>query len=174
MLKVPIQNKTNEIKLYNKILLLSRNKFFYTKMSLKDTFENRIYLIFIHICFLFIKINNEKDKLFYKKFYQKIFDFTFKQIEANMREIGHGDVTVNKNMKFLIKTFYNILLNCENYSKKSSKEKILFLQNYLIHKNSKMTYQNNMLVEYFDNFQSFCFYLSLDSVLKGELNFKYK
>jgi len=174
MLKVPIQNKTNESKLYNKILLLSRNKFFYTKMSLKDTFGNRIYLIFIHICFLFIKINNEKDKLFYKRFYQKIFDFTFKQIEANMREIGYGDVAVNKNMKFLIKTFYNILLNCENYSKKSSKEKILFLQNYLIHKNSKMTYQNDMLVEYFDNFQSFCFYLSLDSVLKGELNFKYK
>ena len=174
MLKVPIQNKTNESKLYNKILLLSRNKFFYTKMSLQDTFGNRIYLIFIHICFLFIKINNEKDKLFYKRFYQKIFDFTFKQIEANMREIGYGDVAVNKNMKFLIKTFYNILLNCENYSKKSSKEKILFLQNYLIHKNSKMTHQNDMLVEYFDNFQSFCFYLSLDSVLKGELNFKYK
>ena len=79
-------------------------------MSLKDTFENRIYLIFIHICFLFIKINNEKDKLFYKRFYQKIFDFTFKQIEANMREIGHGDVAVNKNMKILIKTFYNILV----------------------------------------------------------------
>ena len=91
-----------------------------------------------------------------------------------MREIGHGDVAVNKNMKLLIKTFYNILLNCENYSKKSSKEKILFLQNYLMHENSKMTYQNDMLVEYFDKFQSFCFYLSLDSVLKGELNFKYK
>ena len=43
MLKVPIQNKTNESKLYNKILLLSRNKFFYTKMSLKDTFENVDY-----------------------------------------------------------------------------------------------------------------------------------
>jgi len=43
-----------------------------------------------------------------------------------------------------------------------------------MHENSKMTYQNDMLVEYFDKFQSFCFYLSLDSVLKGELNFKYK
>ena len=27
-----------------------------------------------------------------------------------MRENGFGDVTVNKNMKFLVKTFYNILL----------------------------------------------------------------
>ena len=169
-----MQNKTNESKLYNKILLLSRNKFFYTKISLKDTFQNRIYLIFIHICFLFIKINKEKDKLFYKRFYQKIFDFTFKQIEANMREIGYGDVAVNKNMKLLIKTFYNILLNCENYSKKTPKAKMLFLQNSLIHKNCKMIYKNNLLVEYFDIFQSFCFYLNLDSVLKGELNFKYK
>ena len=174
MLKVPIQNKTNESKLYNKILLLSRNKFFYTKMSLKDTFENRIYLIFIHICFLFIKINNEKDKLFYKKFYQKIFDFTFKQIEANMREIGHGDVTVNKNMKSLVKTFYRILLNCENYKTKSLSDKNFFFRKFFT-QNTNFTDVNNIdLIEYFDKYQFFCLDLSSDKVLKGVLNFNYK
>ena len=34
-----------------------------------------------------------------------------------MREIGFGDTTINKNMKFLVKTFYNILFNCEKYKK---------------------------------------------------------
>ena len=29
-----------------------------------------------------------------------------------------------------------------------------------------------MLVEYFDKYQAFCLDLSIDSVLKGELNFK--
>ena len=30
------------------------------------------------------------------------------------------------------------------------------------------------LIEYFDKYQAFCFDLSLDSVLKGDLNFKYR
>ena len=38
-------NSYEEI-LYSKILLLSRNKSFYTKLQLNDTFHNRINLIF--------------------------------------------------------------------------------------------------------------------------------
>ena len=53
----------------------------------------------------------------------KIENPLFVNIELNMREIGHGDVYVNKNMKFLIKTFYNMLLNCENYNKKKENDK---------------------------------------------------
>ena len=41
--------KSNEYILYNKILRLSRNKLFYTKFALEDTFQNRISLIFFHI-----------------------------------------------------------------------------------------------------------------------------
>ena len=112
------QINTQEDALYNNILLLSRNKLFYTKFDVIDTFQNRIHLIFIHISFIFIKIKqNNKDQM-YKIYYQKMFDLIFKNIELNMREIGYGDVVVNKNMKFLVKAFYNILLNCENYKKK--------------------------------------------------------
>ena len=39
--------------LYNNILLLCRNKLFYTKLDLIDTFQNRIHLIFIHISYIF-------------------------------------------------------------------------------------------------------------------------
>ena len=48
---------------------------------------------------------------------QSLFDYIFNQIEFNFREIGQGDVTVNKNMKNLVKTFYNILLKCEKFEK---------------------------------------------------------
>ena len=112
-------NKQEDI-LYNNILLLSRNKLFYTKFDLIDTFQNRIHLIFIHISFIFIKIKQNNKNQIYKIFYQKIFDFIFNKIELNMREIGFGDTTINKNMKFLVKTFYNILFNCEKYKKMSS------------------------------------------------------
>ena len=174
MLKKSKQNKITERELYNKILLLARNKLFYTHMSMEDTFENRIYLIFFHISFLFTKINRVNDKLFFKKLHQDVFDFTFKQIEINMREIGLGDISVNKKMKILIKNFYNILLDCEKYSKKTLSKKNLFLQNYFVFKNGLISSENSGLIDYFDKFQSFCFYLSQDSVLKGELNFIYK
>ena len=168
------QIKSQENKLYNKILFLSRNKSLYTKLGLIDTFQNRINLIFLHISFLFIKLKQKDNNQFYKEFFQKMFDFIFYKIELNMREIGYGDMTINKNMKFLVKIFYNILLNCENYKKKSTTNKNLFLLNYLKLNADKKNTDNVALVEYFDKYHAFCFVLSSDSVLSGDLNFNYK
>ena len=95
---------TKENILYNNILLLSRNKVLFTKFSLVDSFHNRIILLFIHISFLFIKLNENTGKKRYKIIFQRLFDYLFKQIELNMREIGYGDVQVNKNMKLLYPT----------------------------------------------------------------------
>ena len=58
---------------------------------------------------------------------QNIFDFTFNQIEQNMREIGYGDIAVNSKMKNLVKSFYNILLKCENYKSMKCDQKREFI-----------------------------------------------
>ena len=168
------QTETQENKLYNKILLLARNKLFYTKLGLVDTFQNRISLIFLHVSFLFIKSKQRDNSQLYKEFFQKMFDFVFNKIELNMREIGYGDMMVNKNMKFLVKVFYDILLNCENYKKKSIKSKNLLLLKYLKQNPDTKSADNIGLVEYFDKYQAFCFDLSPDSVLSGDLNFNYE
>ena len=152
MSKYTKQTNTQTDILYNNILLLSRNKLFYTKFDLIDTFQNRINLIFIHISFIFIKIKqNNKDQI-YKIFYQKMFDLIFDKIEINMREIGFGDTTINKNMRYLVKIFYDILINCENYKEMGKPAKNIF----------------------FNKYEAFCFDLSLDSVLSGNLNFTYR
>ena len=174
MSKNSIKINTQEDILYNNILSLSRNELFFTKFGLADTFQNRIYLIFIHISFLFIKIKQNNQKEIYKIFYQKIFDLIFKNIELNMREIGYGDIVTNKNMKFLVKTFYNILLNCENFNEKSFNLKKMFFFKYLKHNSMKKKADNLPLIEYFDKYQAFCFDLSFDSVLQGNLQFNYK
>ena len=167
------QHKSVETKLYNKILLLSRNKIFYSKFNFEDSFQNRIHLIFLHMIFLINKINNDTKNENHKKLSQRLFDFTFRSIEANMREIGYGDVSVNKNMKLLVKSFYNILLDSKNYKNKNIGDKNNFFYKYFyieeIHKNSK----NTELIEYFDKYQAFCLDLCLDTVLKGDLNFNY-
>lgn len=160
--------------LYNNILLLSRNKLFYTKFDLADNFQNRIILIFIHISFLFIKINQNKKKQIYEDFHQKLFDMIFSKIDENLREIGYGDTVINKNMKFLVKSFYNILLTCKDYRKKTIDSKKLFFSNYLKSNDIKKTLINASIIDYFDKYETFCFDLNSDSVLQGELNFKYK
>ena len=91
-----------------------------------------------------------------------------------MREIGYGDTTVNQKMKFLVKTFYSVLLGCENYNTKTFKNKSMFLSKYLTYINDKNTTADLGLVTYFDKYQAFCFDLSPYSVLKDVLNFNYK
>ena len=168
------KTNTQEDILYNNILSLSRKKLFFTKFDLSDTFQNRIYLIFIHISFLFTKLKENKQNKIYKEFYQKMFDLIFDKIELNMREIGYGDTVINKNMKFLVKTFYSILLNCENFNKANINPKKLFFLKFLTLNNMKKKADNTLLIDYFDQYQAFCLDLSLDSVLRGNFNFNYK
>lgn len=174
MLKSFNKNSTNEDTLYNNILLLSRNKIFYTKFNLADTFQNRICLVFMHISFLFIKIKQNKGNKKYKTFYQKIFDLIFNKIELNMREIGYGDVVINKNMKSLVNVFYSIMINCEKFKEKSLDAKNIFFSKYLNQNKDQKRGNIMLLIKYFDKYQSFCFDLSSNSVLKGDLKFDYK
>jgi len=50
----------------------------------------------------------------------------------------------------------------------------LFLLKYLPQNTGKISTYNIGLVEYFDKYLAFCFDLSSDSVLSGDLNFYYK
>jgi len=163
-------NKNDNI-LYNKILSLSRNKLFYSKLNLLDTMDNRINLIFIHISFLFIKVKNIDKNQNYKLFSQRIFDLIFRKVELNLREIGHGDVMVNKKMKLLVKYFYSILFDCENYRDKKLSEKISVMNKYLTLNNSNKSLNTKGIVKYFNKYEAFCLDLSSDCVLKGDLNF---
>jgi hypothetical protein len=174
MLKIFNKKKYNESELYNKILFLSRNKLFFSNLDLADTFENRVNLIFFHTAFIFIKFKKNKKNEDLDIFLQKLFDYIFKEIETNMRENGFGDTTINKNMKFLVKLFYKILLKCESFKTITSKEKNIFIFEHLLINNLSKSPINIELVDYFDKYESFCFDLSADSILQGELNFIYK
>ena len=103
-----------------------------------------------------------------------MFDLVFKRIDTNMREIGFGDMTVSKNMKFLIKNFYDILLKSEKYKKMTFDHKSKFFNNYLKGNNNENITNTTEIIDYFNKYEAFCFDLSSDSVLQGEINFNYK
>ena len=161
--------KTHYKALYSKLVDLSRNIFFYKKTQLKDNFETRINLIFIHLSWILI-IFKEKKK---KDFPQDIFDNIFLNIEYHIRELGYGDVAVNKKMKALLQVFYNILLKIrQSNTKKNSMNKNL-IAHYLEPQCTDKEQLIPDLVNYFDEFYNFCFELDNNSMLKGKINFKY-
>ena len=61
--------------------------------------------MFIHFSIILIVFKNKKIN-----FPQDSYDDLFYCIENNLRELGFGDVAVNKKMKELNKYFYDILI----------------------------------------------------------------
>ena len=155
--------------LYNILLTLSRNKFFYEKIKLPDTFETRIYLMFIHFSLLML-ISKKKGK----KFDQKIYDLFFHNIEYNLRELGFGDVSVNKKMKDLNKLLYDILLKIEEKTSKNSFNinKSLIIKYFEMLDDAKGDYYR-YFSSYFTKFFNFCFELPLENMIRDSINFRY-
>ena len=149
--------------LYNKIISLTREKFFYTEISLKDELITRIYLVLFHLGFILelLKKNNKN-----KKLAQNIYDSFFINIDLHLREIGHGDVSVNKKMKDLIKLFYEILLYCEQWNIMGSKDKMKFLKN-LFDNNNEINFDKQKLLIYLDNYRYNLKDISLNFLIKG-------
>ena len=161
--------KSHNVNLYNILLKLSRNKFFYEKISLPDTPETRIYLMFLHFCILMIVFKKKG-----KKFNQSEYDYLFHNIENNLQELGYGDVSVNKKMKDLNKILYDILLKLE----KISPDQSFNLSHPLISKyfedlNDEKSEKYKIFKDYFLNFYNFCFDLPLENVISKAELFKY-
>ena len=154
--------------LYNKLVELSRNKFFYNDLRLADNFETRVLLIFFHFIIILRLKKSEK----YKKIFQESFDNIFQNIEINIRELGYGDTKVNNTMKNLNKIFYDILYKLDKNDFSTFNEQLELLNKYF-YNNKKINEQNNnKLAKYMDQFNDFCFDLNIDNVLKGSIEFK--
>ncbi len=160
-------NHTNN--LYNILLQLSRNIFFYEKIKLPDTFETRIYLMFIHFS-IFMIITKKKGS----KFNQKSYDSLFNNIEYNLRELGFGDVTVNKKMKEFNKILYDILLKIDlkQDSNNGFKMNSDLIKKYFTVLDDVEKANLAKFDDYFSNFYNFCFELHLDNMIEKAIKFK--
>ena len=161
-------SKDHKRNLYNILLNLSRNIFFYKVTKLPDTFETRLYLMFFHFSILMIV-----SKFKGKKFNQESYDYFFHNIEFNLRENGLGDVAVNKKMKEFNKILYDILLKL-NLDKKQGVFKINreLIKTYFENFNDKKQSNIDEFEQYFQKFYDFCFELPLDNMIERSIKFK--
>ncbi len=111
MFSLKSNNKYKDItpKIYQNIIERSRSKFFYLNMDIDDSFESRFDIIILHSFIIFYFLKNFSDNE--KKLSQFLFDFMFNDFDNNLREMGFGDIAVNKKMKVFITAFYGRIAN---------------------------------------------------------------
>jgi len=145
---------------------LSRNLFFYSKIKLKDTFETRVYLIFFHFSIILTVFKNKKIN-----FSQQNYDNLFNSIENDLRELGFGDVSVNKKMKNMNKIFYDILLKINKSNNDFLINKNLILKYFECLKDSNSD-KYEFFAQYFGKFYHFCFELNPETMIKDAIKFE--
>ena len=138
--------KTKYIYIYNNLIKLTRNKLLYENLNKNETFSDRLVFLFLHLSFFLknYKSNNSS------KLMQEIHDFVFRQIEISIREIGYGDVSINKNMKKYVNFFYDILSKIDNWDSFNFDEKSKILNKFIDNPNNISFYAN-----YFDKLSNF-------------------
>tara|TARA_B100000953_G_scaffold53415_1_gene41418 strand:- start:2 stop:475 length:474 start_codon:yes stop_codon:yes gene_type:complete len=134
------------LNIYNNLVKLTRNKLLFNRISDKDTFSQRLLIFFFHFAF-FLKIFKKNTN---KKELQKIYDFVFRQIELSIREIGYGDVTINKKMKDYVNIFHTVIAKIENWEKTKKNEKLEIFSDYL-----DVCSESEFFVNYFEKYRLF-------------------
>ena len=152
------------LNLYNTLVNLSRNKSLFSIFTDKDTFSDRILILMFHFAFFLRAYKNDNDK----EYLQKFFDYFFRQIELSLREIGYGDVSINKKMKDYINIFYSILDKINDWNKLDNDKKGEILGFYYRLKDNRLK-----IVNYFDNFEIYLSKTTLKSFTKSVLKHKF-
>ena len=148
----------NYINIYNNLVKLTRNKELYKDFINQDTFSDRLIFFLLHFAF-FLKIYKKDNN---KIILQEIYDFTFRQLELSVREIGYGDQSINKKMKDYLNLFYGMIDKIHDWENEPTESRVALLRNFL--DNAKNTVY---LVNYFEKYRLNLLNNTLNSYIKG-------
>ena len=149
------------LNIYNNLIKLTRNKNLYNKDK-EDSFYDRLIILFFHLSFLFKTYKNIENN----QNLQKFFDYSVRQIELSIREIGYGDATINKKMKDYVNLLFSIIDKVDTWELKDSNEKKQIFKIYI---EDYKKYDN--YVDYFDKYSNFLRKNTFISLSKDILNF---
>ena len=150
--------------IYNNLINLSRNKTLFIYFTEKDTFSDRLLIFLFHLAFFLKNFKSQKDKEYLQKFY----DYTFRQIELDIREIGYGDQSVNKKMKTYVNMLYSIIDKIDKWETYNLDKKMSVLNLYIDIKDN-----NEKLIDYFNKFSIYLTEITLNSLAKSVIEHKF-
>ena len=99
---------------------------------------------------------------------QNFYDYVFRQIELNIREIGYGDQTVNKKMKTYVNLLYSIINKFENWDKYNYEEKNAVFKFFI-----EINDNNENFINYFEKYTNYLLKTSLNSFTKSVIDHKF-
>ena len=149
------------LNIYNNLIKLTRNKNLYNQ-KLQDSFYDRMIIFFFHLAFLLKIFKNVESK----NMLQKFFDFSVRQLELSIREIGYGDASINKKMKDYVNLLFSIIDKIDNWENLEIKDKITIFKFYIERSNN---YEN--FVDYFEKYRIFLSKNTFKNLSKDILNF---
>ncbi|MDA9744869.1 ubiquinol-cytochrome C chaperone family protein [Candidatus Pelagibacter sp.] len=155
---------TEYINIYNNLVNLSRNKTLFFYFTKKDTFSDRLLIFLFHLAFFFKYFKNKIDR----KYLQDFYDYVFRQIELDIREIGYGDQSVNKKMKIYVNLLYSIINKIDDWEKYSPEKKINILNLYI-----EINDNNEKFLDYFEKYSNYLSKISLNSFTKSVIDHKF-
>ena len=152
------------LNIYNNLVKLTRNKNLYLKLKNNDTFSDRLIILLFHFSF-FLQIYKKELS---KSEAQKLFDFFIRQIELSIREIGYGDVSVNKKMKDYVNLFYSILDKIDKWESMDNKKKTVLIGSFL-----NLRDENDEMSIYYSKYRDFLIKNTLKIFTKDILELKF-
>ena len=156
--------KNDYLNIYNNLIKLTRNKNLYLNLKNKDTFSDRLVVLLFHYSF-FLKIYKSQIS---NKDSQDLFDFVIRQIELSIREIGYGDVSVNKKMKDYVNLFYLILEKIETWDNIDKSSKMALIAEFINIKDN-----SDFFITYFDKYRDFLINNPLKIFTKDIIDLKF-
>jgi cytochrome b pre-mRNA-processing protein 3 len=90
--------------LYGAIVAQARSRVFYTSYGVPDTVHGRFDLIVLHLVLVLARLDREAASA--RGSGQKLFDLFCQDLDANLREMGVGDLAVPKRMRHFGEAFY--------------------------------------------------------------------
>ena len=151
----------NYIYFYNNLVNLSRNKDLYKDFVSSDEFSDRLIYFLMHFAFFFKIYQKNEDKTLL----QEIYDFTFRQLELSIREIGYGDQSINKKMKDYLNLFHSMIDRFHFWDDYSEKQKLYELAKFIT-----KSQNTSFLLEYFEKYILLLKKNTLNSYLKSVIN----
>ena len=152
------------INIYSNLVNLSRNKTLFSYFTKKDTFSDRLIIFLIHLAFFLKKFKKKTDK----KYLQDFYDYVFKQIELDIREIGYGDQSVNKKMKTYVNLLYSIINKIDKWEVYNFQQKIGILKKFIEIKDN-----DEKFLDYFEKYLNYLSKISLNSFTKSVIDHKF-
>jgi cytochrome b pre-mRNA-processing protein 3 len=89
---------------YARVVEAARAPALYRRLGVPDTLDGRFEMLVLHAVLFFRRLRSEDEAA--RRLGQAVFEAMFRDMDASLRELGVGDLTVPKRIKGMIQAFY--------------------------------------------------------------------